>query len=60
VNSSGFIRFLATIIAGGTNTSVGLMQHTTVTVCPLSPDVSTRYEHHQTTLSVLGSPCQHL
>jgi hypothetical protein len=36
--------------------SVGLVQHTTVTLCPLSPDVSTRYEHHQTTLVSSGIP----
>jgi hypothetical protein len=40
VNSSGYIRFLAKIIAGGTNMPVGLMQHTTVTLCPLSHDAT--------------------
>jgi hypothetical protein len=39
-NSSGFIHFLVKIIAGGTNMPVGLMQHTTVTIRPLSPDLT--------------------
>jgi hypothetical protein len=40
VSSSGFIHFLAKIKAGGTNMPVGRMQHTTVTVCTLSPAVT--------------------